>query len=81
MTIRCMTCTEKCDSNQLDTELIDTLVAISVVSKRLAEKLNTLSKQEKAGEGGNRKGTDMFPSWLKDGHRNLLDVINSIKDR
>ncbi len=56
MTIRCRTCTEKCDSNQLDTEFIDTLVAISVVSKRLAEKLNTLSKQEKAGEGGNPNG-------------------------
>ena len=26
MTIRCRTCTEMCDSNQLDTELIDTLV-------------------------------------------------------
>ena len=51
MTIRYRICTEKCDSNQLDTELIDTLVAISVVSKRLAEKLNTLSKQEKAREG------------------------------
>ena len=56
MTIRCRTCTEKCDSNQLDTELIDTLVAISVVSKRLAEKWNTLSKQEKAREGGNPNG-------------------------
>lgn len=56
MTIRCRTCPEKCDSNQLDTELIDTLVAISVVSKRLAEKLNTLSKQEKAREGGNPNG-------------------------
>ena len=56
MTIRCRTCIEKCDSNQLDTELIDTLVAISVVSKRLAEKLNMLSKQEKAGEGGNPNG-------------------------
>lgn len=56
MTIRCRTCTEKCDSNQLDTELINTLVAISVVSKRLAEKLNTLSKQEKAREGGNSNG-------------------------
>lgn len=56
MTIRCRTCTEKCDSNQLDTELIDTLVAISVVSKRLAEKLNTLSKQEKAREGRNPNG-------------------------
>ncbi len=56
MTIRCRSCIEKCDSNQLDTELIDTLVAISVVSKRLAEKLNTLSKQEKAREGGNPNG-------------------------
>lgn len=56
MTIRCRTCTEKCDSNQLDIELIDTLVAISVVSKRLAEKLNALSKQEKTGEGGKPNG-------------------------
>lgn len=56
MTIKCRTCTEKCDSNQLDTELIDTLVAISVVSKRLAEKLNTLSKQGKVREGGNPNG-------------------------
>lgn len=60
--VECPTCrnrrlgTEKCDSNQLDTELINTLVVISVVSKRLAEKLNTLSKQEKAGEGGNTNG-------------------------
>lgn len=56
MTIRCRTCTGKCNSNQLDTELIDTLVAISVVSKRLAEKLNILSRQEKAREGGNPNG-------------------------
>ena len=52
MTIKCRTGTEKCSSSQL----IDTLVAISVVSKRLAEKLNTLSKQEKAREGGNPNG-------------------------
>lgn len=56
MTIRCRTCTAKCESSQLDKELIDTLVAISVVSKRLAEKLNTLSKQEKAREGGSPNG-------------------------
>ncbi len=37
MTIKCRTGTEKCDSNQLDTELINTLVVISVVSKRLEE--------------------------------------------
>lgn len=50
MTIKCRTGTEKCSSSQLDTELIDTLVAISVVSKRLAEKLNILSKQKKNGK-------------------------------
>lgn len=67
MTIRCRTCTEKCDSNQLDTELIDTLVAISVVSKRLAEKLNTLSKQEKVGEGGkpNGKGQRIITAYRR----------------
>ena len=67
MTIRCRTCTEKCDSNQLDTELIDTLVAISVVSKRLAEKLNTLSKQEKAREGGkpNGKGQRIITAYRR----------------
>lgn len=56
MTIRCRTGTTTCESNQLDTELIDTLIAVSVVSKRLAEKLNTLSKQEKVREGGNPNG-------------------------
>lgn len=67
MTIRCRTCTEKCDSNQLDTKLIDTLVAISVVSKRLAEKLNTLSKQEKAEEGGkpNGKGQRIITAYRR----------------
>ena len=53
MTIKCRTSTEKCSSSQLDAELVDTLVAISVVSKRLAEKLNVLSKQGKTREGGN----------------------------
>ena len=56
MTIRCRTGTEKCGSNQLDAELVDTLVAISVVSKRIAEKLNVLSKQGKTGEGGKTNG-------------------------
>lgn len=56
MTIRCRTGTARCDSKQLDTELIDTLIAISVVSKRLAEKLNRLSKQKKAREGGTPNG-------------------------
>lgn len=56
MTIGCRTGTEKCSSNQLDAELVDTLVAISVVSKRIAEKLNVLSKQGKTGEGGKTNG-------------------------
>ena len=56
MTIRCRTGTEKCSSNQLDAELVDTLVAISVVSERIAEKLNVLSKQGKTGEGGKTNG-------------------------
>lgn len=56
MTIRCRTGTEKCSNNQLDAELVDTLVAISVVSKRIAEKLNVLSKQGKTGEGGKTNG-------------------------
>lgn len=56
MTIRCRTCTEKCSSSQLDAELVDTLVAISVVSKRIAEKLSVLSKQGKTMEGGKPNG-------------------------
>ncbi len=39
------------DPENLDEELADVLTAISVVSKRLAKKLNVLSQQEKE-EGG-----------------------------
>ena len=39
------------DPENLDEELADVLTAISVVSKRLARKLNMLSQQEKE-EGG-----------------------------
>lgn len=57
MTIRCRTGTEKCSSSsQLDAELVDTLVAISAVSKRIAENLSALSKQGKTGEGGKLNG-------------------------
>ena len=52
MTIRCRTGS----SSQLDAELVDTLVAISVVSKRIAEKLSVLSKQGKTMEGGKTNG-------------------------
>lgn len=40
---------------EMDEELADVLTAISVVSKRLAKKLTTLSQQEKE-KGGNPDG-------------------------
>ncbi len=43
----------ECRTREIDEELADVLTAISVVSKRLARKLNTLSQQEKEKtEGG-----------------------------
>lgn len=51
------TCSKQNDTNsynrEIDDELADVLTAISVVSKRLARKLTTLSQQEKEKmEGG-----------------------------
>ncbi|WP_206812129.1 hypothetical protein [Paradesulfitobacterium ferrireducens] len=43
----------ECRDSALDEELADVLTAISVVSKRLARKLSTLSRQDKQEmEGG-----------------------------
>lgn len=43
----------ECRTREMDEELADVLTAISVVSKRLARKLTTLSQQEKVKtEGG-----------------------------
>jgi hypothetical protein len=41
--------TEQC-SSEIDEELADVLIAISVVSKRLARKLTALSGQEEGGK-------------------------------
>ena len=46
--------TEQCNS-EIDEELTDVLIAISVISKRLARKLNALSRQP---EGGKPDGQD-----------------------
>ena len=44
----------KCRDREIDEELADVLTAISVVSKRLAQKLTMLSRQdEQKAEGGN----------------------------
>lgn len=45
--------TEICDP-EIDEELADVLTAISVVSKRLARKLTTLSRQEKEKKEGGK---------------------------
>jgi len=42
---------------EMDEELADVLTAISVVSKRLARKLNTLSQQEKEKREENQSGS------------------------
>ncbi|MBS4031637.1 MAG: hypothetical protein KGZ63_09510 [Clostridiales bacterium] len=43
----------ECRDHEMDEELADVLTAISVVSKRLARKLTTLSRQDKeTTEGG-----------------------------
>lgn len=41
--------TEQCNS-EIDEELADVLIAISVVSKRLARKLTTLSNNKEGGK-------------------------------
>ena len=43
---------DKREMTDTDEELIDTLLAISVVSKRLARNLSILAAQSKASEGG-----------------------------
>lgn len=48
---------EASKDQQLDEELADTLTAVSVVSKRLAQKIRALSEQEKK-EGGTPNGQD-----------------------
>lgn len=52
-TMQTQTNAEASKDNQLDEELADTLTAISVVSKRLAQKIKALStKEQEKKEGG-----------------------------
>lgn len=53
MTTRCRTGTSGCSSQELDRELSDVLIAISVVSKRIADRITAVSGREKVNmEGG-----------------------------
>lgn len=44
----------KCRNQEIDEELADVLTAISIVSKRLARKLTTLSQQDKENLKGGK---------------------------
>lgn len=57
MTTRCRTGTSGCKSPELDRELSDVLIAISVVSKRIADRITAVSGSEKVNmEGGSLNG-------------------------
>ena len=57
MTTRCRTGTSGCSSQELDRELSDVLIAISVVSKRIAARITAVSGREKLNmEGGSLNG-------------------------
>mgnify|MGYP001067022776 CR=1 FL=1 len=57
MTIRCRTGTSGCNIQKLDRELSDVLIAISVVSKRIADRIIAVSGRKKVNmEGGSPNG-------------------------
>lgn len=57
MTTRCKAGTNGCNSQELDRELSDVLIAISVVSKRIADRITAVSGSEKVNmEGGSPNG-------------------------
>ena len=57
MTTRCKAGTNSCSSQELDRELSDVLIAISVVSKRIADRITAVSGSEKVNmEGGSLNG-------------------------
>lgn len=59
MTTRCRAGTNGCGSQELDRELSDVLIAISVVSKRIADRLDAVSAGQKLNmEGGSPNGKD-----------------------
>lgn len=55
MTNRCRTGTDN-SSQELDRELSDVLIAISVVSRRIADRISVVSGGEKNMEGGSPNG-------------------------
>ena len=46
MTTRCKAGTNGCSSQELDRELSDVLIAISVVSKRIADRITAVSTEK-----------------------------------
>ena len=56
MTTRCKAGTNGCSSQELDRELSDVLIAISVVSKRIADRITAVSTEKVNMEGGNLNG-------------------------
>ena len=59
MTIRCRSGTKANGRQELDRELSDVLIAISVVSKRIADRIDAVSTGQKLNmEGGRPNGKD-----------------------
>ena len=56
MTTRCKAGTNGCSSQELDRELSDVLIAISVVSKRIADRITAVSTEKVNMEGGSQNG-------------------------
>ena len=57
MTTKCRAGTNGYNSQELDRELSDVLIAISVVSKRIADRITAVSGSEKVNmEGGRLNG-------------------------
>lgn len=52
MTIKCRTGTEKCSSSQLDTELIDTLVARKQQVRTFSQGIKNTFKRRRFGTSG-----------------------------
>lgn len=56
MTTRCKAGTNSCSSQELDRELSDVLIAISVMSKRIADRITAVSSEKVNVEGGSLNG-------------------------
>gem|GEM_PF-570846 len=57
MTNRCRTGTNSCKCQELDRELADVLIAISVVSRRIADRISVVSGGERVNmQGGSPSG-------------------------